>query len=76
MQAELLLFAGRPLEVPSCFIAGARDWGVYQSPGALENMQRLCTNLRGLHLVEGAGHWVQQEQTDEVVELILEFLDS
>jgi pimeloyl-ACP methyl ester carboxylesterase len=74
VQLDLLLFAGRPIEVPSCFIAGARDWGVHQSPGALDNMQRLCTDFRGLHLVEGAGHWVQQERGDEVVELLLDFL--
>ena len=54
VQSELLLFAGRPIEVPACFIAGARDWGVHQSPGALENMQRpsartfaACTWSRG-----------------------------
>jgi pimeloyl-ACP methyl ester carboxylesterase len=77
VQAELLLFAGRQIEVPSCFIAGARDWGVYQSPGAVDIMQqRLCTDFRGLHLVEGAGHWVQQERSEEVVKLILDFLGA
>ncbi len=74
VQAQLLLFAGRHIDVPSCFIAGARDWGVHQSPGAVENMQRLCTDFRGLHLVQGAGHWVQQERSEEVVKLILDFL--
>lgn len=75
VQSELLLFAGRHIEVPSCFIAGARDWGVYQTPGALDNMQhRLCTDFRGVHLVEGAGHWVQQERSDEVAKLLLGFL--
>ncbi len=74
VQSELLLFAGRHIEVPACFIAGAKDWGVYQTPGALERMQRLCTDFRGRHLLEGAGHWVQQEQSDGVVKLILDFL--
>ena len=29
------LFSGRTIDVPSCFIAGKSDWGVYQTPGAL-----------------------------------------
>jgi hypothetical protein len=27
--AELQVFSGRTIDVPSCFIAGAADWGVY-----------------------------------------------
>jgi pimeloyl-ACP methyl ester carboxylesterase len=30
--------------------------------------------MLGCHLVEGAGHWVQQEQPDEVSRLLLGFL--
>jgi pimeloyl-ACP methyl ester carboxylesterase len=30
--------------------------------------------MLGCHLVDGAGHWVQQEQPDEVSRLLLEFL--
>ena len=40
IEAEWRLFAGRTLDVPSCFLSGASDWGVRQSPGALENMHR------------------------------------
>ncbi len=73
--AELETFAGRTIGVPACFIAGKSDWGVYQSPGALERMRSgACTLWRGTHLIEGAGHWVQQEQPEEVGRLLLEFL--
>lgn len=66
---------GRTIDVPSAFIAGASDWGIYQVPGAIEAMQeRACTRMRGCHLIEGAGHWVQQERPEEVVRLLLEFL--
>ena len=33
-----------------------------------------CTNFRGAHLVDGAGHWVQQEQSAKVAELVLQFV--
>ena len=33
--ADLRLFAGRAIDVPAAFIAGAADWGTYQSPGLL-----------------------------------------
>jgi len=61
--------------VPACFIAGASDWGIHQSPGSLARMQReVCTRMQGVHLLEGAGHWVQQKQPGRVNELLVEFL--
>jgi pimeloyl-ACP methyl ester carboxylesterase len=73
--AELRLFAGRRMEVPSLFIAGAQDWGIHQVPGVLRRMQtEVCPRMAACHLVEGAGHWVQQEQPEETVRHLLDFL--
>jgi pimeloyl-ACP methyl ester carboxylesterase len=33
-------------------------------------------DLRGVVLIPGAGHWVQQERPDEVNEALLGFLSS
>jgi pimeloyl-ACP methyl ester carboxylesterase len=75
LNSELDLFAGRAIDVPSLFIAGQSDWGVYQVPGSFERMQnRACTNMQGAHLIEGAGHWVQQERPRETLDLLLPFL--
>ncbi|MEN3346791.1 MAG: hypothetical protein V7632_426 [Bradyrhizobium sp.] len=75
--AELETFSGRTIDVPACFIAGKSDWGVYQNPGAFERMQTAaCTQWRGAHLVDGAGHWVQQEQPEKVCRLLLQFLQG
>jgi pimeloyl-ACP methyl ester carboxylesterase len=77
LDAELQLFSGRTIDVPSCFIAGASDWGLHQRPGALKVMQRsACTRMLGCHLVAGAGHWVQQERPEETARLLLEFLQA
>lgn len=73
--AELEIFSGRSIDVPSCFIAGRQDWGIHQRPGALEAMQSTaCTHFKGCHLIDGAGHWVQQEQPEQVGRLLLQFL--
>jgi pimeloyl-ACP methyl ester carboxylesterase len=72
---ELEVFAGRTIDVPSMFVAGASDWGVYQVPGSVERMQdTACTRMTGCHLIAGAGHWVQQEQPEETARLLLGFL--
>jgi pimeloyl-ACP methyl ester carboxylesterase len=75
--AELQLFSGRTIDIPSMFIAGKSDWGTYQRPGNFERMQQsACTRMLGCHLIDGAGHWVQQEQPARVSELLIEFLRS
>jgi pimeloyl-ACP methyl ester carboxylesterase len=72
---ELQLFSGRTIDVPSMFIAGKSDWGVYQRPGNFERMQNYaCTAMRACHLLDGVGHWVQQEQPERVSQLLTQFL--
>ncbi|KAI6089076.1 alpha/beta-hydrolase [Hypoxylon rubiginosum] len=77
---DMLLFAGRRIEVPCAFISGKQDWGNYQQPGALESYDDPKTVkegcYRGAKLADGAGHWVQQEQPDAVVREILAFFDT
>jgi pimeloyl-ACP methyl ester carboxylesterase len=77
VNGELEVFTGRTVDVPSTFISGRSDWGIYQTPGAIERMQKVaCTKMKEIHLVEGAGHWVQQERPDEVNRLLLQFLKT
>ena len=72
---DLQLFAGKTIDVPSAFMAGKSDWGVYQNPGALERLEKnLTTKYQGTHLLAGAGHWVQQEQADALSPLLVDFL--
>jgi pimeloyl-ACP methyl ester carboxylesterase len=73
--AEMRTFSGRAIDVPSMFVGGKSDWGTYQTPGAVDRMRTTaCTRMVGFHLVEGAGHWVQQEQPEQVSKLLIQFL--
>jgi pimeloyl-ACP methyl ester carboxylesterase len=73
--AELQTWSGRSIDVPSAFIAGKQDWGTYQRPGVFEAMRTsACPDMMLCELIEGAGHWVQQEQPDAVGRLLLQFL--
>ena len=36
----------------------------------------ICTNMGTINLVDGAGHWVQQEQPESVINLLTKFLGS
>ena len=68
-------YAGLPLAVPTLFVAGARE-PVLDVLGhrVIERMQDAVPDLRGVHLLDGAGHWVQQEQPHAVNQLLVEFL--
>src|SRR5882672_6990985 len=73
--AEMHTFSGRTIDVPSQYIAGKSHWGVYQTPGAVDKMRNTaCTHMVGFHLLDGAGHWVQQEQPEQVSALLVQFL--
>ncbi|GAA4873259.1 alpha/beta hydrolase [Saccharopolyspora cebuensis] len=66
--------AGARVEVPSFFIAGSADPVV--AMGRPSAQEEWLADHRGSVLVEGAGHWVQQEAPDEVNAALLGFLDS
>ncbi len=72
--AQLQLFHRQTITVPTAYIAGAQDWGVHQSPGALDQMPKACPHLKAQHLIKGAGHWVQQEQPKTTTNHLLNFL--
>jgi len=74
LNAELRLFSGRTIDVPSLFIGGKSDWATYVSPGALDLMRTKATTRMGnIELIDGAGHWIQQEQPTRLSALLLAF---
>ena len=74
---DLALFAGRTIDCPALFIAGRSDWGAFQIPGGLARMRQTAfTDMRDIRFVDGAGHWVQQEQSEAVCTHLLAFFQS
>jgi pimeloyl-ACP methyl ester carboxylesterase len=73
--AEQLTFSGRTIDVPSQVIAGKEDWGANRTPGGpLKRDTSGYTQFKGVHMVERAGHWAQEEQPAEVSRLLTAFL--
>lgn len=64
--------ADAKVEVPSLFVGGTHDPVLAMSPPAA--MDPYVTEHRGTVLVDGAGHWVQQERPAEVNAALLDFL--
>jgi pimeloyl-ACP methyl ester carboxylesterase len=65
---------GRTIDHPSLFLAGSADLvGRFMSAGKLTS---ILTDLRGHIVLDGAGHWVQQERPDDVNAALLAFLGS
>jgi pimeloyl-ACP methyl ester carboxylesterase len=77
---ELLApWVGAQISVPALYVVGDRDV-VYHFPGGGEQLfaalERSVPNLRRAVLLEGCGHWTQQERPAEVNRLLLEFLSG
>jgi len=75
--AWLQAFKGRRIDQPSLLIGGDRDpafngFGRIPDPGAL--MREHATDLRGVHVLPGCGHWTQQERPAEVSRLLVDWL--
>jgi pimeloyl-ACP methyl ester carboxylesterase len=71
---ELTVADGTRIEQPTLFVGGSRDGAVLF--GNLEPMQRSLPNLRGVEVLAGCGHWVQQERASHVNALIRSFLSD
>ena len=74
--AQQATVADQRIEQPAAFIAGSLDPVLRFLPGVdlIEVMRGRMCDLRFLRLVDGAGHWVQQERPAEVNAALLQFL--
>jgi len=64
--------SGAKVEVPALFVGGGDDPVLAMSPPAV--MDGWLADDRGRVIVDGAGHWVQQEKPDDVNAALLRFV--
>ena len=62
--------------MPSFFIGGTKDPVLVMDNSGLERMQNMLPDYRGAALLDGAGHWTQQEKPAEFNVALIGFLDS
>jgi pimeloyl-ACP methyl ester carboxylesterase len=72
---DLAAFRHRPIEIPAMFIGGSKDGPTIWGAPAIERFSETLPKLYKSVILEGSGHWVQQERVDETNALLLEFLD-
>ncbi|MCW3039580.1 MAG: Chloride peroxidase [Solirubrobacterales bacterium] len=70
-QRVMQQWAGARITRPALFVQGSRDPVRHVMPAAA--MDGLVDDLR-TEILDGAGHWIQQERPDEVNALLLSFL--
>jgi pimeloyl-ACP methyl ester carboxylesterase len=71
---DLQVFAGTPIQVPALFIGGDRDGPTLWGAPAIERFPQTLPRLHRSIILEGCGHWTQQERPDEVNAALVDFL--
>ncbi len=69
-------FRGARIDVPALFIGGDRDGPTMWGAAAIAAFERTLPRLHRAIVLEGCGHWTQQERPDQVNEELIDFLGS
>jgi pimeloyl-ACP methyl ester carboxylesterase len=72
--AELADFHGAPIKQPSLFAGGALDASTTWLADAIRAYPTTLPGLVSSHLLDGCGHWIQQERPEEVNEILTGWL--
>jgi len=71
---DLSVFRGVPIDVPALFVGGDRDGPTIWGAASIERFPQTLPRLHRSIILEGCGHWTQQERPAEVNEALLDFL--
>ncbi|HCB34788.1 MAG TPA: epoxide hydrolase [Acidimicrobiaceae bacterium] len=72
--ADMAAWDGAPIVQPSLFVGGEVDGPTVWGAGSIAQFPTTMPNLHKSVIVEGSGHWVQQEAAEQVNAELLEFL--
>ena len=73
---DLADLEGAPIKQPSLFIGGSLDASTTWMAAAIDAYPATLPGLVSSHLLEGCGHWLQQERPDEVNSLLTDWLKT
>jgi pimeloyl-ACP methyl ester carboxylesterase len=73
---DLRAWTAAPIRQPSLFIGGDRDGPTMWGTNAIKRFGESLPDLRGSHILDNCGHWVQQEKPDEINRLLVDWLTS
>ncbi|MFF3691237.1 alpha/beta fold hydrolase [Streptomyces sp. NPDC002187] len=73
---DLARFAGAPITQPSLFIGGGMDAPTTWMADAIDAYPTTLPGLVSSHILDGCGHWIQQERPAEVNRLLTDWLVS
>jgi pimeloyl-ACP methyl ester carboxylesterase len=74
--SDLAAWDGAPIRQPALFIGGELDPVTQWNARAIEQFPHTLPGLRSSHLLPDCGHWVQQEQPEQVNRLLVDWLRS
>lgn len=67
---------GLPIKQPSLFIGGSLDASTLWMADAINAYPATLPGLVSSHLLDGCGHWLQQERPDEINRLLTTWLEA
>jgi pimeloyl-ACP methyl ester carboxylesterase len=73
---DLTAWRRAPITLPALFVGGEKDGPTIWGAGAIARYPETLPHLRGIHILPGCGHWIQQERPHELNELFTGFLRS
>ncbi|MFG2158239.1 alpha/beta fold hydrolase [Streptomyces olivaceus] len=71
---DLAAHEGAPITQPALFLGGALDASTTWLSDAIEAYPTTLPRLSAAHLLDGCGHWLQQERPEETNRLLTEWL--
>lgn len=73
---DLADFDGAPVTQPSLFLGGSLDASTTWLADAIAAYPTTLPGLTASHILDGCGHWIQQERPDEVNRILTDWLGS
>lgn len=67
---------GAAIAQPSLFLGGGLDASTTWLAAAIEAYPKTLPGLVGSYILEGCGHWIQQERAEEVNRRLIEWLEA